>query len=273
MSSRRGRRQLQFEPRGWQREFRAILRAAISALRGTGLPLHAQYRSAVREHCDTENILFYNLGTSAFAAATAAGVHFERGYVVPACPVDLCSEPLHYHRYETRSDTNGLFHLWRETSQLARFDCLLPRLSADTKPATVWLAMHQASGLVPASAVWRGEFALQLKLRVPEIHASPVTVVKPLLDGVIAAFCAYEGTRLMIAAERVAAQLGLDAQRAAELLTDQSRALLGYYELVVPRATSVQWQPPDDRCMACDLRLEIGTPAGKLDGELLAVTE
>jgi len=107
---------LQFPPRGWQRDFRAILRSAISALRGTELPLNAQYRSAVREHCDTENILFYNVGTSAFAAAAAAGVHFERGYVVSACSVDLCSEPLHYHRYETRGDANGQFHLWRETS-------------------------------------------------------------------------------------------------------------------------------------------------------------
>ena len=95
---------LQFEPKGWQREFRAQLRIAIATLASSRQPLAAQYRSPVRDSCDTENILFYNVGTGAFAAASAAGLRFERGFVVPFCHAELDGSPLHYHRYEMGSD-------------------------------------------------------------------------------------------------------------------------------------------------------------------------
>jgi hypothetical protein len=224
---------LQFEPKGWQRELRAEMRAAIAGLVSREEPLSAHYRSPVRERSDTENILFYNVGTGAFAAASAAGVRYERGFVVPPCAADLDGAPFHYHRYETGADAR--FQFWRERAELAHFDwTAMPRLSAASSPAGIWLALHAKPAQVIENSVWTGMFALRLRLSLPPGRAAPVSLLKPLLDGVISAFSVYEGTQLALVAERLASQLGLDAATAAELLTRRSQALLGPCPLLVP---------------------------------------
>jgi hypothetical protein len=129
---------LQFEPRDWQRQFRAELRGAASVLVANGQPLLADYRSPVLDSCDAENILFYNVGTRVFVAATAAGLRFERGYVVPPCPVGLASAAQHYHCYEL-APSSGAFSLWRNEARLASFGPVrLPPLSAATMPSGIW---------------------------------------------------------------------------------------------------------------------------------------
>ena len=176
--------------------------------------------------------------------------------------------------FRSGSDADGKFQLWHETAPLARFDSVaLPRLSAESKPAGIWFALHAKQVQVMQDGVWPGVFALRVTLRLPSSYAAPVSLLKPLLDGVTAAFGVYEGSQLALVSERLAAQLGLGAARVADLLTKRSQALLGSCQLVVPRAMGVQWQPADDRCVACELRVErTGASAATLDGELLAVT-
>ncbi len=197
---------LQFEPKHWQRDFRAQLRLAIATLASRDQLLAAQYRSPVRDSCDTENILFYNVGTGIFAAASTAGVRFERGFVVPPCHADLYGPSMHYHRYENGTDVDGDFELWREVATLARFDSVtLPRLSAASKPAAIWLALHETQAQAMQEDVWPDAFALRITLHLPSSYAAPISLLKPLLDGVIAAFGVYEGPQLKLVAERLGA--------------------------------------------------------------------
>jgi hypothetical protein len=178
---------LQFEPKGWQRHFRAELREAIAMPPPSTTPLHAQYCSPVRDHCDTENILFYNVGTGAFAAASAHGLRFERGFSVPPCAANLNTSPLHYQRYETGRQVEGEFELWAETASLAHFSsATLPRLAADSKPAGIWLALHNGRMDSARDGAGAGPFALRLQLYLPAGSSSPVSLLKPLLDGVTA---------------------------------------------------------------------------------------
>lgn len=266
---------LQFEPKGWQRDFRADLREAIAMLPPSAMPLNAQYCSPVRDHCDTENILFYNVGTGGFAAASAHGLRFERGFSVPPCAATLDTSPLHYQRYETGREVESTFELWDETGSLAHFSsAALPRLAAESKPAGIWLALHTGHMDSALDGAWSGPFALRLRLYLPASSGSPVSLLKPLLDGVTAAFGAYEGPQLSAVSERLGAQLGLDAATVSDLLTQQEQAVLGSCQLLVSRAAGVQWQPPDDRCVACELRVERSeTRPPSLEGELLAVAE
>lgn len=79
-------RPLPYEPKkGWQGavEFHAELSAAVSKLHcDPRQVLHALYVAKQRnkEHCDAENILFYNLPQGTFTALADSGLRFERGF-------------------------------------------------------------------------------------------------------------------------------------------------------------------------------------------------
>ncbi len=92
---------LPFEPSPTLKVLRNDLRVAVRSLRaGDGEHLQATYASAATGFCDTENVLFYNVGVGSFSSAAGSGVRFERTYEVPSPPAALGWTPLHYHRYE-----------------------------------------------------------------------------------------------------------------------------------------------------------------------------
>jgi len=85
---------LPFEPKGWQIDFRNDLRIAIHCLQShPGQILHGIYAGPPSGLCDTENILFYNVGSGHFTSLVTAGLRFERGYSYPDPPAPL-SAPL-----------------------------------------------------------------------------------------------------------------------------------------------------------------------------------
>ena len=99
----------------------------------------------------------------------------------------------------------------------------------------------------------------------------PAKIIKPLVDGVIAALHTHDGTALADVSDRLRAQLpgsdasdiaqlpGSDASDIAQRLVDDDAAVLGPRRLVWPRASGVQWNPADDLCVALELRVEPAT--------------
>jgi hypothetical protein len=245
----------------WHRDFRDELRRAIRSLRGESL-IAATYGSVVRDRCDTENILFYNVGAGCFAEVASLGIRFERRFDSPSSPDDLPAPALHYHRYE-RAAPGRPFRYWRERELLGDFsDVALPRLTEETKPVAVWLPVRRAvlDALPDAVSDRRSlqPFALRLRLRAPWPRPEPVRIIKPLLDGTIAAFQRHDGSRLDDVAQRLAAQLSSSAAEIGHLLVDRRVAPLGAGRLIMVRAAGVQWQPADDRCVACEFVVEQG---------------
>ena len=139
---------LQFEPKGWQREFRAALRDAVAAIPPTGT-LRANYCSPDTASVDAENVLFYNVGLSCFARATRNGLQFERGYGLPRST----TPPMHhYHRYESVASV-GEFELWQPTAVLASFtDLAFARADELMQVAPIWARIRRQFGEPP----WRG---------------------------------------------------------------------------------------------------------------------
>jgi len=76
---------LPFGASGEIKEFQRALRAAIAELRADeGELLAAVYASENRERVDAENVLFYNIeSTAAFARSARGGLRFERSYAPP----------------------------------------------------------------------------------------------------------------------------------------------------------------------------------------------
>ncbi|PZS22481.1 MAG: hypothetical protein DLM54_02855, partial [Acidimicrobiales bacterium] len=91
---------LPFEPSGSMLEFRAALRLAVRRLAAEAGPsyrLTGVYSSDQNAFVDTENVLFYNVGTSAFGRPSS--IHIERRFdVPPLVPLSGCSA-VHHHRY------------------------------------------------------------------------------------------------------------------------------------------------------------------------------
>jgi hypothetical protein len=70
---------LQFQPHGWQKEYRQALRTALGKLEaGPGQGLLARYLAPNNDFVDVENVLLYNVGTGVFAPLMRGGLTCRR---------------------------------------------------------------------------------------------------------------------------------------------------------------------------------------------------
>lgn len=271
-------KRLQFEPKGWQLIFREDLRSAIASLAAAPNELlHAVYVSPDKTPSDTENILFYNVGEGAFANSALNGLRFERAFVRPSqCPISLTKMPLHYHRYSLRTPNSDLEH-WIEGDVLARLNAPLGSVNTNTKPASIWFAVKNGSVQVsdhfesPPQA-----YGLRVRLSNPgNITARSASIVKPVFDGVIAAFHYHDGHEMPEIGRRIGGQLGANPEEIIALLSDNTGAVLGKRRLVHRRGMGVQWNPGDDSCLVGELRVNqvVGARQWQLSGELFEIVE
>jgi hypothetical protein len=270
---------LPFEPKGVDREFRCALRRAIPQLSvAPGDVLHAVYASEVVANYDAENILFYNVGVGPFAGLTRLGLRFERAYVTPPTSPGALRPFRHYHRYWMSSRADRFRH-WDKVQIVARFEAepitSMPELRA---PSSIWHRVKRSGTTIPnSSAIVDQHFGVSITIRKPHNSAlSLASIAKAVLDGVISAFHAHDGTKLDDVSERLGAKLRMAPADARCLLLDKRRDLLGTRRLIWPTKKSIQsiqWNPADDRCVAVELLIDdTGTESGwELSGELFTV--
>jgi hypothetical protein len=266
-------RRLTFEPKGWLRSLREELRGALPTLiGGSDRVLAAMYGSPDRELCDVENVLLYNIGAGAFRVVAANGLRLERSYVCPEPPVALDGAARHYVRYAAGTRVGG-FEVWTEGNVLAAWSRIpMPELTEMTKPATVWYAVAAASVDAATNIENQQPFGVRLVLEAPRNHRiAPAKIIKPLLDGTIAALHCHDGSALTEVSRRVSAQISVAPETIAAMLVDDRSAVLGARRLLWPRAQGVQWNPADDRCFALEIRICHGDRLA-LTGRLTAIT-
>ena len=118
-------------------------------------------------------------------------------------------------------------------------------------------------------------FGLSVTIRHPAGTAPrPVDLLKPVFDGVIAAFHGHAGPAdaLEVVSERVARRLGLPAQQVRAWLVSRETAVLGDRVLVRPYRENVAWNPADERCLAGELLLDPVPGEWAISGALFAIT-
>jgi hypothetical protein len=229
------------------------------------------YASPDREPCDVENVLIYNIGARALRVVAAHGLRLERSYACPEPPVPLAGTARHYLRYACSEKAAG-FEAWTEGRLLAAWSGIpMPPLTEATKPAAVWFALAAAE-IDPSSALGDQQpFGLRLQLEVPGTRRiAPAKIVKPLIDGTIAALHRHDGSALAELSRRVTTQIAVPAEAIATRLMDDRYAVLGPRRLLWPRAHGVQWNPADDRCLALELGIDHGDRLA-LSGRLFAI--
>ncbi|MGH8905722.1 MAG: hypothetical protein ACRD0K_04230 [Egibacteraceae bacterium] len=249
---------LAFEPKGWQTAFRRDLQAAARQLRVRSSELlYAVYASADQRLCDAENVLFYNVGLDAFARAMRHGIRFERSFWLPVNSDVL--DAAHYHRYEPAAPESG-FHWWRRGQ-------LLQSWAATKWPITPtatgwWGAFVQSRAATKIHFAPPAVFGLEVVLSAPPTWKLPVhSIIKPLIDGVVAACHCHAGKDLQVVAERIAIVLAADAGQVADRLTSPAGTVLGPRRLLWPWADGVQWNPADDLCVAATIHARHDTNA------------
>jgi hypothetical protein len=259
---------LPFDPKdGWKKDFRNELSAAIRGLvAGPNEGLHAIYTNPTTERVDIENALVYNVGTAVFRNSAHTELKFERSFNAPTPPRGHLE---HYYRYEILPLSEPL-SAWRRGSSIVDWSSRLASLSFDTKAAIVWWATKHGEIETHVERPQAGWFGLQLEVEAPERARNLADFVKPLTDGAIAALQSHApGPDVAELAERVARTLGVDPAAIAEALCDESVAVLSGNRLLWKRGVGVQWNPADDRCVACILRRTGSSSSGwMVRGEL-----
>lgn len=255
---------LQYEPKGEMRHARDELRAALKHVAATG-ELFAEYASTDPAFCDVENVLFYNVGTTSFAALARRRLRFQRSFASPAA-TPSGAHRAHQHRYETRAATPVR---WRTRRNIGERRFQLP---TKVRATTIWAAARAAATVQAADAGAR-EVGLEVRLVLPTnstlgLHSS----MKALLDGIIASFHRHDGSgNVDDLSSRVAAQLGVTAGEARGLLLE-GPAELGPRRLVHAFGRQVQWNPADDWLVTADLCVErVGGSPGECTAMLVDV--
>lgn len=269
-------KRLPFEPTGWLKDFRHSLRIAVGQLRTEHCQLlHTIYASPVRELCDTENILLYNVGSSYFIEAARYGLRFERAFQINMpCPHPLATPPLHYHDYSIASSDSRFQH-WNKGETLASWS-FQSNAQAIKRCASVWHAMKTGKIITLAGHPSPpSQYGLHLQLDVPcGTRVRLAEIVKPLFDGVISALHYHDGTDEDELSHRVAASVGAGPQDVSALLQAKTATILGRRKLLHRFRDNVQWNPQDDSCFVGQLQLnETGHAEWLVHGEIFEVSE
>lgn len=245
----------------------------------SGLILHGSYVSSVMETCDAENILFYNVDNTAasFVRSTRLGIEFERSFSQPpSAPSPFGGSASHYLQYKMTSGGPGNFSYWKHGKVLASFEEVRCEPFSRLSPADIWYSMKTGGGLNPLVFRHSSYFGLQIALSKPNPHI-PVNLageVKPIFDGVISALHQHDGNDGDEVSRRISSRLGKEPRELLELLNEPSTNVLGTRRLVWRRATYVQWNPADERCVAGELVLdEDSTSEHTISGRLFEVEE
>lgn len=266
---------LPFAPKDWLKDFRQHLRTSVRQLRAHhDQLLHAVYASPVRELCDPENVLLYNVGSSYFAEATRYGLRFERAFHIEApCPQALAGQALHYHDYRIAPFSSDP-HYWKMGKTLATWSFVSDAQGSKSCAAT-WYAMKRGQiATFPSEQTVPQEYGLRLQLNVPiGVRVRLAEVVKPLFDGVISALHYHDRTDQAELSRRVANTLGVRVEEISALLQAKTATILGKRRLLHRFRDNVQWNPQDDSCFVGELRVSEGNyPAWTISGEIVEVS-
>lgn len=233
-------RRLPFEPKGLMLNYRNALRDALGELQ-PGRVLYCAYSSTDESPCDVENVLLYNLGLSSFSHLGATEVVVERSFTQPPARPDEMIATGHHHLYWLVSRPTP-------TGAVVLADWPVTDVDPPWSVERVWSALRPAVQPRTAADPATARLSLEVTLEHPPSsrHPTALSVMKVVVDAMIATVHAHDGTYVGELANRLAARLHrAEADIVVELM-DDSAACLGRRRLLWPFGRFVQWNPADD---------------------------
>lgn len=174
------------------------------------------------------------------------------------------------------------FAYWEPFRLLAKWEQLpCGKMTGSSKVESVWhrfklgIGAGRVQRLFACEAV-ASNLGLKVTIHVPKSTSLNLTsVIKPVFDGIAAAFSRHEGGT-NLATKRLADALGIGQKELIRLLGNETMAILGSRRLVYPRGNGIQWNPNDALLVAGELSvIEYASDEGEwqLSGELFEVRE
>ena len=188
---------------------------------------------------------------------------FERSRVVPAAPIPLSGPALHHHLYTVESST--AFRYWRAIDEPLSWETRVPERT--DKAADWW--WETCSAFEALTVPERPGQPFALCIRIGGLRRSTASLLKPMLDGVIAALH-RDDSPAPAAVHRLARHLGKDEVRVRQRLS-LGGAPLGPRVLVRPYRDGLQWNPADDLCVAGSVENDGPSAPAVVHVSLLAV--
>jgi len=243
---------LPFEPKGWLYDMREELKRAIKEISlDDSRILSAVYISQNQGFCDIENILIYNVGPGVFKDICRNGLLLERGYQRVVSPSGNQESYGHYQSYSLVGKRQDPLY-WKEKRVLASWKGIFLE-KMPTKPHDYWRLMKENQVFV-ADAAHNGKYGIEIVMQLPVNSSNNFAgLIKPMLDGIIAAFHSYSGNDLVEVSRRLASVLPVQAEGISAMLIDKKIDVLGSRSVVRPYRNFVQWNPADDKCMVIKL--------------------
>lgn len=265
-------KRLSYEPKGWEQLMRDELRHAVSQIDEEEFSdFYFRYAAEDQSKFDLENILTYNVGVNAFHKLRPHHLVMERSYAKGNTDrSELSSYPI-LMEYDTMIPEKLV---WKYDQTLVFWETSLIPLRADTKPATIWQQLKNGylKSLQPSGQYLK--LGIKLKLSVPDRASFKLfAVLKPLIDGTVAAFHSHDGSEIQEASERLSVVIKVKQSVIQGLLMDKNHAVLGQTRLVYPYRNGVMWNPADERLVHTDIEIveSIGTDNWYYSGELFSV--
>jgi hypothetical protein len=237
-----------------QKRIRAELRSRIRKLDPKpGEILLATYAGPRHPASDVENLLLYNIDMdgACFQRCANSGVRFELAPKALREPPSRQELPCSYTFRLVPSEPG--FEHWQVVRELARFSAVTVNAAIEDLPTRIWWALHHADvEVTDAPKAHEAPFGISLRVACPSGYDARPSIVKKLIDGVVAAFQAHgDRTGLKVPAARVAKLLGVADEEVSRRLLSRERAVLGVAKtLLRPRLDSFQWNPADHLCLA-----------------------
>jgi hypothetical protein len=234
---------------------RNAIRHHLKRLKGNGVCLQALNKSMDQSFFDVENVLFYNVGQSSFNHLNIKSLQFERAYEYPFTVNGHHFE--HYQSYKIVDQDEPISQYWTKKRTLATWENIpIPKLSSETKPHTIWHAMK--TGPVYILDRTKSDFyGLEVTIKAPihtQVHL--VSIMKPLLDGMISAFHQHDSSNIDEVVVRLKKYINLPTQQIENLLLNSGNAILGLRNLIQPYRNGVKWNPEDDAFQFVKINLD-----------------
>jgi hypothetical protein len=234
---------LPFEPKGWLKVYRDELRGALRSMSPiAGALLHAEYASPDRQFADVENVLLYNVGAGSYRHLSGSGLLVSR---------TQSPDTLHRVSYQLIQHVPSEMFCGSTVASVS----LEEFPSAPDKAASWWAAIRDKVSI--GSHEITPEYTVEVHLR--EVAPRFVSLVKPMLDGMISALHNHDGSN----ADHIRNALESfgEPTRLWSLLVDPSTSVLGRRVLVRPHGPGIAWNPADERCSAFSIMPTVNGPA------------
>lgn len=265
-------KRLPFEPQGWLKKMRDTLRAALKQMTPEGQAmLYARYSSGEKYIFDVENVLFYNVGNSAFSHLDIRHLLFERVFE----KASHLEEDKNFPHNQQYSCSLPVSPYWDKRSSLAALENVIcPPLNGSLKPHAVWSALKRTDIQVYERAILSEPLGFNVTICIPRnANINVIAGLKALLDGVIAAFHVHNGANLLEVAMRLSNVMSASSDEMELMLMDSIKAVLGSRDLVQSYRSGIKWNPADDRLVHVEIKIEIyDQEEWSMSGELFVAT-